>query len=85
MLENEMEESQSGTTIINDVSYEALRAFVNYLYTAEASLTKHIASSLIVLAEKYEVNGGFTTLWRGKQSNLETSINVESLLLCYSK
>ncbi|XP_062098149.1 BTB/POZ domain-containing protein At4g08455-like isoform X1 [Humulus lupulus] len=56
MLENEMEESRSSTIKINDVSYEALRAFVNYLYTAEASLNEHMAYSLVVLAEKYQVN-----------------------------
>ncbi|KAG6388635.1 hypothetical protein SASPL_150067 [Salvia splendens] len=55
MLENEMEESLSGTIKMNDVSYDALRAFVNYLYTAEASLDEHMACDLLVLAEKYQV------------------------------
>ncbi|KAF4398126.1 hypothetical protein G4B88_019847 [Cannabis sativa] len=56
MLENEMEESRSGTIKINDVSYEALRAFVNYLYTADADFNEHMAYSLLVLAEKYQHN-----------------------------
>ncbi|KAL8481940.1 hypothetical protein ACS0TY_027634 [Phlomoides rotata] len=55
MLENEMEESLSGTIKISDVSYDALRAFINYLYTAEASLDEHMACDLLVLAEKYQV------------------------------
>ncbi|PON91577.1 Voltage dependent potassium channel [Trema orientale] len=55
MLENEMQESRSGTIKISDVSYEALRAFVNYLYTAEASLDEPMAYALLVLAEKYQV------------------------------
>ncbi|KAL1533564.1 BTB/POZ domain-containing protein-like protein [Salvia divinorum] len=55
MLENEMEESLSGTIKMNDVSYDALRAFVNYLYTAEACLDEHMACDLLVLAEKYQV------------------------------
>lgn len=55
MLEIEMEESRSGTINISDVSYDALRAFVNYLYTAEASLDEQLACDLLVLAEKYEV------------------------------
>ncbi|GFP80247.1 BTB/POZ domain-containing protein at4g08455 [Phtheirospermum japonicum] len=55
MLENEMEESLSGTIKIGDVSYDALRAFVNYLYTAEACLDEHMACDLLVLAEKYQV------------------------------
>lgn len=55
MLENEMEESRSGTIKISDVSYDALRAFVNYLYTAEACLDEHMACELLVLAEKYQV------------------------------
>lgn len=55
MLENEMEESRSGTIKIGDVSYDALRAFVNYLYTAEACLDEQMACDLLVLAEKYQV------------------------------
>lgn len=55
MLENEMEESLSGTIKIGDVSYDALRAFVNYLYTAEACLDEQMALDLLVLAEKYQV------------------------------
>ncbi|EER96162.1 hypothetical protein BDA96_02G098500 [Sorghum bicolor] len=55
MLENEMEESRSGVIKIYDVSYDVLRAFVNYMYTAEALLDEQMASDLLVLAEKYEV------------------------------
>ncbi|KAF5725299.1 BTB/POZ domain-containing family protein [Tripterygium wilfordii] len=55
MLETEMEESRSGTIKISDVSYDALRAFVNYLYTAEACLDEQMAYDLLVLAEKYQV------------------------------
>lgn len=55
MLENEMEESLSGTIKISDVSYDALRAFVNYMYTAEACLEEQIGCELLVLAEKYQV------------------------------
>lgn len=55
MLETEMEESLSGTIKMNDVSYDALRTFVNYLYTAEACLDEQMACDLLVLAEKYQV------------------------------
>ncbi|XP_050365183.1 BTB/POZ domain-containing protein At4g08455 [Argentina anserina] len=55
MLENEMEESLSGTIKIGEVSYDALRAFVNYLYTAEACLDEEMACHLLILAEKYQV------------------------------
>ncbi|KAK4741036.1 hypothetical protein SAY87_024624 [Trapa incisa] len=55
MLENEMTESKSGTIKIDDVSYEALRAFVNFMYTAEACMDEQLASELLVLAEKYHV------------------------------
>ncbi|XP_052203270.1 BTB/POZ domain-containing protein At4g08455-like [Diospyros lotus] len=55
MLENEMEESLSGTIKIGDVSYDALRSFVHYLYTAEASLDEQMAIDLLVMAEKYQV------------------------------
>ncbi|KAL5779320.1 hypothetical protein ACOSQ2_010057 [Xanthoceras sorbifolium] len=56
MLENEMEESRSGAIKISDISYEALRAFVNYLYTAEACLDEQMACDLLELAEKYQHN-----------------------------
>ncbi|KAK3428227.1 hypothetical protein EUGRSUZ_E00983 [Eucalyptus grandis] len=55
MLKNEMEESRSGTIKISDVSYDALQAFVNYLYSAEALLDEQMACELLVLAEKYQV------------------------------
>ncbi|KAK9271049.1 hypothetical protein L1049_026638 [Liquidambar formosana] len=55
MLENEMEESRSGTIKISDITYDALRSFVNYLYTAEACLDEQLACELLVLAEKYQV------------------------------
>ncbi|XP_061373351.1 BTB/POZ domain-containing protein At4g08455 [Gastrolobium bilobum] len=55
MLENDMEESRSGTIKISDVSYDVLYAFVNFLYTAEACLDNQMARDLLVLAEKYEV------------------------------
>ncbi|KAJ6412607.1 hypothetical protein OIU84_005620 [Salix udensis] len=56
MLENEMEERRSGIIRISDVSYDVLRAFVNYLYTAEACLDEQMAYDLLILAEKYEHN-----------------------------
>ncbi|KAJ7965487.1 BTB/POZ domain-containing protein [Quillaja saponaria] len=55
MLENEMEESRSGTIKISDVSFDALRAFVKYLYTAEANLDEVLACDVLILAEKYQV------------------------------
>jgi speckle-type POZ protein len=55
MLENEMKESCSGIIKIYDVSYDVLRAFVHYMYTAEVLLDEQMASDLLVLAEKYEV------------------------------
>ncbi|XP_058097407.1 BTB/POZ domain-containing protein At4g08455 [Magnolia sinica] len=55
MLENEMEESRSGTIKISDVSYDVLRSFVHYLYTAEVFLDEQMACELLVLAEKYQV------------------------------
>eukprot|EP00262_Sarcandra_glabra_P012179 TRINITY_DN3089_c0_g1_i1.p1 TRINITY_DN3089_c0_g1~~TRINITY_DN3089_c0_g1_i1.p1 ORF type:complete len:233 (-),score=37.59 TRINITY_DN3089_c0_g1_i1:267-965(-) len=55
MLENQMEESRSGTIKISDVSYDTLRAFVHYLYTAEVFLDEQMACDLLVLAEKYQV------------------------------
>ncbi|XP_047073241.1 BTB/POZ domain-containing protein At4g08455 [Lolium rigidum] len=55
MLDNEMEESRSGIIKIYDVSYDVLRAFVHYMYTAEVLLDVQMACDLLELAEKYEV------------------------------
>lgn len=55
MLKNDMTERRSGTIKISDVSYDTLHAFVNYLYTAEASLDNELACNLLVLGEKYQV------------------------------
>ncbi|CAB4266852.1 unnamed protein product [Prunus armeniaca] len=55
MFENEMEESLSGTIKTVDVSYGTLRAFVNYLYTAEVvCLDQQLACDLLVMADKYQ-------------------------------
>ncbi|KAI6689456.1 hypothetical protein NL676_026284 [Syzygium grande] len=54
MLEDEMDESRSGTIKVSGMSYVALRAFVGYLY-AEACLDEQMASELLVSAEKYQV------------------------------
>ena len=50
MLGNDMQESHNGTIKIDDASYDILRAFVNYLYTAEASSDNRMARNLLVLA-----------------------------------
>ncbi|KAL4308291.1 hypothetical protein GQ457_01G028290 [Hibiscus cannabinus] len=80
MLENEMEESRSGTIKISDVSYDALRAFVNYLYTAEAWLDEQMACDLLVLAEKYQVKHlkGFC------EKFLVSKLNWDNSLLTYA-
>ncbi|EPS61448.1 hypothetical protein M569_13349, partial [Genlisea aurea] len=80
MLENEMEESLSGTVKISDISYDALRAFVNYLYTAEASLDEQLACDLLVLAEKYEVKH----LKSYCEKFLMSKLNWENSLLVYA-
>ncbi|KAK7301985.1 hypothetical protein RJT34_12862 [Clitoria ternatea] len=55
MFESDMLESRTGTIKIMDVSCEVLRAFVNFLYTAEACLNDQMACSLLALGEKYQV------------------------------
>ena len=50
-----MEESRSGMIKIHDVSYDVLRYFVHFLYTAEVLLDEQLACDLLVLAEKYQV------------------------------
>ncbi|KAK8572303.1 hypothetical protein V6N13_047909 [Hibiscus sabdariffa] len=80
MLENDTEESRSGTIKISDVSRDALRAFVNYLYTAEAGLDEQMACDLLVLAEKYQVKllKGFC------EKFLVSNLNWDNSLLTYA-
>ncbi|CAI9778064.1 unnamed protein product [Fraxinus pennsylvanica] len=80
MLENDMEESISGIIEVSDASYDAVRAFVNYLYTAEACLDQHMASDLLVLAEKYQV----TYLKTYCEKFLMSKLNLENVLPCYA-
>ncbi|CAH9101734.1 unnamed protein product [Cuscuta europaea] len=80
MLENEMEESLSGTIKISDVSYDVLRAFVNYLYTAETCLDECMACDLLVLAEKYEIKH----LKAYCEKFLISKLNWENSLLNYA-
>ncbi|XP_065863065.1 BTB/POZ domain-containing protein At4g08455-like [Euphorbia lathyris] len=53
--ENEDTVTPEATIQIDDVSYAALRAFLNYLYTAETCFDDQLAFDVLVLAEKYEV------------------------------
>lgn len=80
MFENDMEESISGTIEVSDASYDAIRAFVNYLYTAEACLDEHMACDLLVLAEKYQV----TYLKTYCEKFLMSKLNLENSLPCYA-
>lgn len=80
MLENEMEESRSGTIKIGDVSYDALRAFVNYMYTAEACLDEQMGYDLLVLAEKYQVKH----LKAHCEKFLVSKLNWDNSILCYA-
>ncbi|KAF9609728.1 hypothetical protein IFM89_018176 [Coptis chinensis] len=80
MLENEMEESRSGTIKISEVTYDALRSFVQYLYTAEVSLDEQMACDLLVLAEKYQVKH----LKSHCETFLTSKLNAENAFMCFA-
>ncbi|XP_050125434.1 BTB/POZ domain-containing protein At4g08455-like [Malus sylvestris] len=81
MLENEeMEESRSGTVKIADVRYDALQAFVNYLYSAETCLDQNLACDLLILAEKYQVQH----LKHYCQKFLVSKLNWDNALTTYT-
>ncbi|CAN1130417.1 BTB/POZ domain-containing protein At4g08455 [Linum perenne] len=80
MFENEMEESISGTIRISDVSYDALRAFVSYMYTAEARIDEQMACDLLVLAEKYQIKH----LKAYCEKYLVSKLNLDSSLMSYA-
>ncbi|KAK9096217.1 hypothetical protein Sjap_021714 [Stephania japonica] len=57
MFRNEMEEKQTNTIKIREVSQRDLCAFVKYLYSAEVNLIDNqMAQNLLILGEKYKVN-----------------------------
>ena len=55
MSQNDTVEFRNGIIMIPDVSPDALREFVNYLYRIEASLDYKLACEVLTLAEKYLV------------------------------
>ncbi|KAF8024881.1 hypothetical protein BT93_F1897 [Corymbia citriodora subsp. variegata] len=79
MLENEKEDSRNGTIKISDVSYDALRAFVSYLY-AEACLDEQMARELLVLAEKYQVEH----LKAYCEKFLVSKLNWDNSIICHA-
>ncbi|XP_008219708.1 PREDICTED: BTB/POZ domain-containing protein At4g08455-like [Prunus mume] len=81
MFENMMEESLSGTIKTVDVSYGTLRAFVNYLYTAEVvCLDQQLACDLLEMADKYQVQH----LKDLCQKFLESNLNWDNSLSTYT-
>lgn len=80
MLENEMEESKSGTIKISEVSYDALRSFVLYLYTADVPLDEFMACELLILADKYQVK----QLKSHCENFLISKLNTDNAFMCLS-
>ncbi|KAF9590276.1 hypothetical protein IFM89_032284 [Coptis chinensis] len=80
MLENEMEESISGTIKISEVTYDALHSFVQFLYTAEVSLDEQMACDLLALAEKYQVKH----LKSHCENILTSKLNAENVFMCFA-
>lgn len=80
MLENEMEESKTRTIKIQDVSYDVLRTFVKYLYTAEVAVDEEMACNLLVLAEKYQV----THLKAFCEKFMTSKVNSENAIASYA-
>ncbi|ESQ43348.1 hypothetical protein EUTSA_v10016014mg [Eutrema salsugineum] len=79
MLENEMEESHRSIIKINEVSYEVLQNFVNYLYTAEAIVDEQMACDLLIMSEKYQV----AYLKRQCEKFLASKLSLEKYLKFY--
>eukprot|EP00252_Welwitschia_mirabilis_P002311 TRINITY_DN12227_c0_g3_i1.p1 TRINITY_DN12227_c0_g3~~TRINITY_DN12227_c0_g3_i1.p1 ORF type:complete len:258 (+),score=41.21 TRINITY_DN12227_c0_g3_i1:248-1021(+) len=80
MLENEMEESRTRTIKISDFSYDVLRSFVHYLYTAEFFPDEQRVYDLLVLAEKYQVKHLKTVC----ENHITSRLNKENALLCFA-
>lgn len=75
-----MEENKSGLIKIHDVSYEVLRSFVKYLYTADVLLDEQKAFDLLVLAEKYQVKH----LKSFCEKFMTSKVNNESAVVSYA-
>eukprot|EP00252_Welwitschia_mirabilis_P002310 TRINITY_DN12227_c0_g2_i1.p1 TRINITY_DN12227_c0_g2~~TRINITY_DN12227_c0_g2_i1.p1 ORF type:complete len:261 (+),score=58.93 TRINITY_DN12227_c0_g2_i1:277-1059(+) len=80
MLENEMEESRSRTIKISDSTYDVLRSFVHYLYTAEAFPDEQRAYELLVLAEKYQVKHLKTVC----ENHITSRLNKDNAIMCFA-
>lgn len=75
-----MEESKSGTIKISEVSYDALRSFILYLYTADVALDEFMACELLILADKYQVK----QLKSHCENFLISKLNTDNAFMCLS-
>uniref|UniRef100_A0A0N5CE69 BTB domain-containing protein n=1 Tax=Strongyloides papillosus TaxID=174720 RepID=A0A0N5CE69_STREA len=57
LLYNKSEETQNNIVEINDFSIEVVDAMLSYLYRDEVPNIENIASEVLAIAEKYELNG----------------------------
>lgn len=56
MLELEIKEARRVIIKIFEVSYDALRTFVNHLYTGERCINEQILCQLMLISDRYQVN-----------------------------
>lgn len=87
MFEHDMTEKQNNTVDIQDVDYEVLEIFVQYLYTGKFPVvTVSIASNLYIVADKYAVGELKMKCATFLSSNLldENVLSILSLADCFS-
>ena len=78
MLQSEMQENINGVINVKDVNAEALKEMIHYMYTGNVdwNKVKNLERELLVLADKYQVQG----LVHNCSSKLASSLNKDNAL-----
>lgn len=81
MLTHDTRENQTNIIEIQDASFEAIKAFVKYLYIEEVDNVSEELDSLVMLADKYDVQG----LKERCESCLVQTVNEENVIDLFLK
>ncbi|KAJ8674848.1 hypothetical protein QAD02_010634 [Eretmocerus hayati] len=83
MFDSELGENTPRFLFIDDASFEVMREFFRYIYAAKVKNLESIAVELLIVADKYAVEGLKTICEQNLIRNLKSENAVEYLNLAY--
>lgn len=81
MFEHEMVENRQNMVLIKDMDYEVLKEMLTYIYTGRSKNLKDVAEDLLVVADKYDLEGLKTLCQRELGAKLTTENAADLLAL----